>query len=518
MRRFLPDKVTCASALSGLLLACAFPLPDYTILAWFGLIPLVLVMQSRPFKSGFVAGMVFFAVTLYWLNIVMITYGHLPLAVSFLIYLLLVGYLALFWGAATWAACRLKEFRNYSYALTFPVFWVALEFMREFLLTGFPWATLGYSQQAWLAMIQSADLFGVYGLSYLLILCNAVLGESILALRHKPPQHVPVKALVATVVLLLCNYGYGQWCLQQDLDTRPESLQVAVIQGNIPQELKWHPDSQLSTVKTYRDLSLLANQAGASDLIIWPEAAMPFYFQDGGQLSGSVSELPLETGASLLFGSPAYHRGAGIHEDAGVNKDTGILRYLNSAFLLSPTAQVLGRSDKVHLVPFGEYVPLGEYLPFVNKLVAGIGDYSPGEINPLPIQGYQLGVLVCYEVIFPGLAREYVRQGSALLVNITNDAWFGRSSAPWQHLAMSRFRAIENRVWLARAANTGVSAFIAPSGRIVEQTSLFDTAFLASEVGLGARPGLYFHMGDLIPGAFLIISLIWLLQTRRRFL
>jgi apolipoprotein N-acyltransferase len=223
-------------------------------------------------------------------------------------------------------------------------------------------------------------------------------------------------------------------------------------------------------------------------------------------LAESVAELPLETGYSLLFGSPAYSR------------DTGGIRYLNSAFLLSPTAQILGRSDKIHLVPFGEYVPLSGFLPFINKLVAGIGDYSPGEINPLPIQGHQLGVLVCYEVIFPELAREYVRQGSDLLVNITNDAWFGTSSAPWQHLAMARFRAIENRVWLARAANTGISAFVSPSGRIVQQSDLFETALLTGEVGLGARPGLYSHMGDVVPGGFLIISLLWLIQTRRRFL
>ncbi len=506
MRRFLPDKVTCASAFSGLLLACSFPLPDYTALAWFGLVPLIMVMQNRPFKSGFVAGLVFFATTLYWLNIVMTTYGHLPLVVSFLLYLLLAGYLALFWGTATWAACRLKELRNYSYALTFPVLWVALEFLREFLLTGFPWATLGYSQQAWLPVIQSADLFGVYGLSYLLLLCNVALGLSLLALWRKSAQTIPGQACLATVLLLLLNYGYGHWCLQQDLDGRAETLQTALIQGNIPQDQKGRPDNQLHTVKTYRDLSLRAERSGAKDLIVWPEAAMPFYFQDGGQLAESVAKLPVETGSSLLFGSPAYHR------------DLGGLRYLNSAFLLSPTAQILGRSDKIHLVPFGEYVPLGGFLPFVNKLVAGIGDYSPGEINPLPIQGHQLGVLVCYEVIFPELAREYVRQGSDLLVNITNDAWFGKSSAPWQHLAMARFRAIENRVWLARAANTGISAFVSPSGRIVQQSDLFETALLTGEVGLGARPGLYSHMGDVVPGGFLIISLLWMIQTRRRFL
>jgi apolipoprotein N-acyltransferase len=463
-------------------------------------------MRKSPFKSGFVAGLVFFAAILYWVNIVMITYGQLPMAISFLLYLLLSGYLALYWGGATWAACRLKERRGYPYALTLPVFWVALEFLREFMLTGFPWATLGYSQQGWLPMIQSADLFGVYGLSYLLVLCNAVLAELFLSRRGRGRQSSPVKALVVTVMLVLVNFAYGTWCLQQDMDARTDSLRTALVQGNIPQSLKWLPDNQLNTVKTYRDLSLRAERSGAKDLLIWPEAAMPFYFQDGGKLVDPITELPLETGASLLFGSPAYTR------------TEGELRYLNSAFLLSPQAEVLGRSDKIHLVPFGEYVPLGRFLPFVKKLVAGVGDYSPGEINPLPVNGHQLGVLVCYEIIFPNLAREYVRQGSDLLVNITNDAWFGDSSAPWQHLAMARFRAVENRVWVARAANTGVSAFISPSGQIVEQTNLFEAGFLSKEIGLGAQPGFYSNTGDLVPGAFLLISCIWLLQARRRLL
>jgi len=504
MRRFLPDRITCASTLSGLFLACSFPLPDFTVVAWFGLIPLVLVMQHRPFKSGFIAGLVFFAATLYWVNIVMTTYGHLPLAVSFVLYLLLSAYLALYWGGATWAACRLKEFRSYPYAMTLPVFWVAMEFLREFLLTGFPWASLGYSQQSWLPVIQSADLFGVYGLSYLIVLCNIAFAESLHAFWRKLPWHVARKTVMIAVVLLLLNFAYGLWCLQQDLDGRTDSLHTALIQGNIPQDLKWQPGNQLETVKIYRELSLRAKRAGAKDLIVWPEAAMPFYFQDGGLLADSVSGLPSETGTLLLFGSPAYE------------KDAAVLRYLNSAFLLSPSGTLLGRSDKIHLVPFGEYVPLSGFLPFVNKLVVGIGDYSSGTINPLPIKDHHLGVLVCYEVIFPELAREYVRQGSDLLVNITNDAWFGQSSAPWQHLAMARFRAIENRVWLVRAANTGISALISPAGRIVQQTGLFEAAFTNAEVGLGARPRLYSRMGDLIPGLFLLICVLWLLQTRRR--
>lgn len=505
MHRFLPDRVTLASALSGLLMALSFPLAEITLLAWFGLVPLVLVMRSRPFKSGFVAGLVFFAVVLYWVNIVMTTYGHLPLAASVICYLLLCIYLALYWGGATWAACRLKEYRNYPLSLTLPVFWVASEFLREFMLTGFPWATLGYSQQSWLTVIQSADLFGVYGLSYLLVLCSVALAEVFSALRQQPRPRLPFKSAVIAALFIACNYAYGHWRLGQDLDSRSQTLRTGLIQGNIPQDLKWHPDSQVSTVNVYREISLHAAGTGGTDLLVWPEAAMPFYYQDGGSLADSVDTLAAEANASLLFGSPAYLQ------------TPGGTRYLNSAFLLSPSGQVLGRSDKVHLVPFGEYVPFGDYLPFVNKLVAGIGDFSAGEVTPLPLGNHHLGVLVCYEVIFPELARDYVRRGSDLLVNITNDAWFGQSSAPWQHLAMVRFRAIENRVWIVRAANTGVSAIIAPSGQVLQQTALFETTFLTGNIGLGARPGLYASTGDVLPGVFLLVGLGWLVQTRRRF-
>lgn len=502
MRRLIPDIVTLSAAVSGGLLALAFPHPDIAVLAWVALVPLLVIMSRRPFRSGFTAGLVFFAVILYWVNIVMTTYGHLHPLLSVVAWLLLGAYLALFFAAATWAACRLKEARGYPYALTLPVLWVGLEFLREFLLTGFPWASLGYSQQGNLALLQTADLFGVYGLSYLLVLVNAVIAEWLLA-RRQPRKLRPVAAMIVALVLVGAAWGYGKWRLNTDLDGRTERLKVTVVQGNIPQDVKWLPEFQQETVRIYQDLSLGASRAEKPGLIVWPEAATPFYFQDSNPLSAKVSGIPVETGAALLFGSPAYR------------KEPGRLSYLNSVYLLDRAGLEKGRSDKVHLVPFGEYVPLKRFLPFIDKIVVGIGDFSPGVINPLPLNGHQLGVLVCYEAIFPELAREWVRQGSDLLINVTNDAWFGYSSAPWQHLAMVRFRAVENRVWIARAANTGISAFISPSGRILAATGLFIPATASCDVGLGARPGLYARTGDLLPALFLVICVIWLVQTRK---
>jgi apolipoprotein N-acyltransferase len=174
------------------------------------------------------------------------------------------------------------------------------------------------------------------------------------------------------------------------------------------------------------------------------------------------------------------------------------VRYLNSAFLISPTGAVLGRSDKLHLVPFGEYVPMAALFPFVNKMVAGIGDFSPGKSAlPLETTGGKIGVLVCFEGIFPEVSRAYVQAGVGILVNITNDAWFGKSSAPYQHLSMTVFRAVENRVPLVRAANTGISAVIDSKGHVRGMTQLFEEATLEGQVRRGEGGSFYSRHGDL---------------------
>nr|WP_279342371.1 apolipoprotein N-acyltransferase [Geotalea sp. SG265] len=491
----VPRRDYLLAVVSGILLALSFPRPGLSICAWFAFVPLFLALgKNEPriaFRLGFVCGLTAYGGILYWVNIVMTTYGKLPLAVSFCLYLLLSAYVALYVGVVAYLINR-GERAGIPAVVTFPFLWVGLEFIRAFVLTGFPWASLGHSQYRTLPLIQISDITGVYGVSFLIALANVIIYKIIKGLVRKEPVAYPARSASIFLVLMALTIGYGFFRLNQA--EQGESLKVALVQGNIPQDVKWDPAFQESTVGIYERLTRKAC-AGGGTLVVWPESALPFYFQTEEQYAARVKALAAETKSCLVVGSPAFEK-----------KDERI-RYLNSAFLLSPAGEVLGRSDKMHLVPFGEYVPLQRLLPFVNKLVAGIGDFSPGlKAVPLNTGKGEIGVLICFEGIFPELARDYVRAGSRLLVNITNDAWFGRSSAPYQHLSMTVFRAVENRVPLVRAANTGISSVIDSKGHIRGMTPLFKETFLSGEVQYGTRRTVYNRMGDFFAWSCLALS------------
>lgn len=475
------------AVLTGALLAFSFPKPDFSVLAWLAFVPLLWAIArkspAQAFKFGFIAGLVAYGGTLYWLNIVMTHYGKLPWVVSFCLFLLLVAYLALYIGVVA-LLVRRGEIAGISPLLSFPFLWVGFEYLRSFVLTGFPWASLGYSQYRILPLIQIADVTGVYGLSFLIVLTNVVLFRILEGVVAKEHSRYPTRSAVVLLVLMVLTVGYGFKRLNTADHGAP--LKVALAQGDIPQDVKWDPSFQEKTVAIYENLTRQAC-AGGTDLVVWPESALPFFFQSDEKYATRIESLAAQLKTCMVVGSPA------------VEQERERLKYLNSAFLLSPTGAVIGRSDKIHLVPFGEYVPLGKYLPFVNKLVAGIGDFSPGTtIAPLDTGKGKIGVLVCFEGIFPELSRAYVRAGSRLLVNITNDAWFGRSSAPYQHLSMTVFRAVENRVPLVRAANTGITSIIDSKGHICGMTQLFREAFLTGEVRLGGSDETFYcRYGDL---------------------
>jgi apolipoprotein N-acyltransferase len=299
-------------------------------------------------------------------------------------------------------------------------------------------------------------------------------------------------SLTGGLAVLVLGFGFYSLTLQKEKDMGAETAKIAIFQGNIDQSLKWNPAFQEQTIRIYQDLSL--KDGPDSDLMIWPETAVPFYFLNENRLTPRLFDLTRETGSHLLFGSPAF----GLRE--------GQVRYYNRAYLLSPEGRI-SFYDKVHLVPFGEYVPLKRFLPFVGKMVQAVGDFSPGEGSyGLSFSRGKAGVLICFETIFPELSRALKKDGCTLLVNLTNDAWFGRTSAPYQHLSMLTFRAVENRVWVARAANTGISAFIDSTGCIRRVYPLFQRGGIHAIIPL--RPGLSFYTryGDLI---FLLCALIF---------
>ena len=490
---------------SGIMIAISFPNPGLSFLAWIALVPMLIALEeSTPrdaFRVGLTCGFTAYAFILYWLNIVFTHYGKLPWSASIPVYLLLVLWLALFYALSTFIA-RLGELAGIKAAFTLPVAWVAFDFIRSFLFSGFAWAMLGHSQFRTLPLIQIADLAGVYGITLLIVLANIVMHRALRAVSGAGVPY-PVKSAVVLLFFLSATLFYGFSRLNEPDVDNIKPLRVALIQGNIPQDVKWSPEFREHTLNIYERLTRDASKGGV-DLIVWPESAVPFFFQDEPLQAERIRRLAREMNAGLLFGSPAHELRDG--------KST----FLNSAFLISPQGETLGRADKLHLVPFGEYVPLGNILTFINKLVVGIGDFAPGKgAIPLDTGSTKLGIQVCYEVIFPELARQYVQAGARVLVAITNDAWFGRSSAPYQHLAISTFRAIETRTPLIRAANTGVTAIVDQNGHINTMTGLFVEAYRVGEIQPGSGKSLYLTIGDapawfclLLTAGILLLALI----------
>lgn len=502
---------------SGFLLTLSFPRTGISWLAWFALVPLLIALRDLSPKKGLYlglcAGFAHYLSLVYWLAYTMKTYGHLPLYLSVVILLLFSAYLALYVGIFSMALTRLCTNSLFCLFMT-PLLWVSLEYIRSFFLTGFPWELIGYTQFDSLHMIQIADIFGVYGVSFCIALSNAAIFLAFLYLTGKEWQEEAVKtrlaagSIMSLVLIVGLVWLYGKWRIQSihELSSDSPSARVTVVQGNIGQDKKWSPAFQRASTEKYIKLSLLAKEQ-KPDLIVWPETATPFYFLHNTGLSKMVQRGIHDIGVDFLIGSPSFRRGRNNIE------------YYNSAYLVGPEGNIYGKYDKAHLVPFGEYVPLKKLLPFLGKIVEHAGDFRSGEKGHTIQWGeYRLGVQICYEMIFPNLSRAMTKNNAALLVNITNDAWFGRSSAPYQHFSMAIFRAVENRRSIIRSANTGISGFIAPSGRVIASTQLFTDATMTRTVPILDEKTLYSRFGDLFAMACLVLTLIAALHQFVRYI
>ncbi len=488
---------------SGLLLTGSFPKFNWYFFAWIAFVPLFCSIRNKgsgpSFKLGFLAGMAHYITLLYWIAGVMKTYGHLSIPVSWSILLLLVIYLSLYLASFAAIVSSIKNRSNHSPAWVWlaPFLWVGLEYIRATFLSGFPWENLGYSQYNLLPLIQISDILGVYGLSALIMAANLALFHIWNAFSGK--RTIPWKPIVLLGFLIVGSLIYGTWRIKQvEIATKIASKQeVSLIQGNIDQSKKWVESFQGQTIKRYKDLTGRVLKSHP-DVVVWPETALPFYFLDDKFLTKQVVEFIRTTKSYFVIGSPSFHA------------EKKQVHYFNSAYLLGPAGNVLGKYDKVHLVPYGEYIPFQRFFPFLGKIVESVGNFESGKKGQvLSMNSGKVGILICFEAIFPELARTMTQNGAQFLVNITNDAWFGTSSAPYQHLSMAVFRAVETRRAVARAANTGISAFIDPTGRIFSQTPLFKKAVCSHSLPLMDQMTFYVSYGHLFAGLCVITLFLY---------
>ena len=452
----------------------------------------------RSFALGLCAGAVYFTGTLYWTVDVMVAYGGLSRPLAMPVAGLLVAYLALypaFFGLALGYLVRSLGPRA---QLAAPALWVASELARAHLFTGFPWVLLGYSQATVLPVAQLASVAGVFGLSALVCLPGAALAWSVAARDRRA-----LAAVGASLAVVAAAWWWGGGRIERgDLAAAGTPVRVGVVQGNVPQGQKWDPAFARDILDRYVALSRRAATQGAA-LVVWPESATPFYYEEDPAGGDAVRRLARETGAWLLFGSDQLERGP-------------VARYYNAAFLLDPAGATAGVYRKVHLVPFGEYVPLRTLLFFAAPLVESVSDFSAGTgPTPLSMDERPLTVAICYEAVFPHLVRDGVLAGSQLLTTVTNDAWYGRSSAPFQHFEQAALRAIEQGRYLVRAANTGVSGIVDPYGRVIARSALFETEALVGEVRWLEARTLYATIGDSFAWACALVSALALVTTRR---
>jgi apolipoprotein N-acyltransferase len=474
-------------AAAGVLGALAFPKTSWSLLAWVWLVPALGSGAMRPRRAalleGWLSGTVFYVVLLRWLDHTFQHYSAIPWLLTWLPIVALAAYCGLYVGALAWAIAALRTRLGVGAALALtPALWVLGEWTRGWLMGGFPWGLLGYSQHAQLPVIQVAELGGVYAVSFLIVAVNAAAaGLLLLGPRRAWP------GAAAAAVLLAASLGFGVHALARTSAADAGSVEVAVIQPSIEQTIKWDPARHAEILDVYERLTREAARTRPA-LVLWPETATTIFLRGDPALLGRLQALSAEVGTPLLVGSLD-------------RRDGPRGQFLNSAFLLTGQG-ITAKYDKIHLVPFGEYVPLSSLLGWVKSWAEFISEFGAGDTEVVfPLPGAPFGTVICYEIIFPELFRGFVVRGATFMANITNDAWFGETSGPWQHLGTLPLRAVEHRVAIARAANTGVSAFVEPTGRIGPLRPLLERGVLHRRIPLRATTTLYTRLGDWLVGA-----------------
>jgi apolipoprotein N-acyltransferase len=478
-------------ALTGALLVLSLPKPDLYPLAWIALVPLLSVIaratsMTEVVLSSYIGGVIFFAGSCYWITETMNIFGGLsmPVAVGMgALFALLFGLYVLLFGLGL----RLAVERFGSRGLFFAApLWVTVELLRSVLFSGFPWMLSGYALVPYAGILQIATWTGVYGLSFLATAVNSAIAYGI---SRRSTRWIAAALAAILAVVLLPVFGAR---------TVNDPLAVRLVQTNISIDQSWKkPESDA----LMNEVSALSVQDGIKPrLVVWPETPAPFYLTEDAEFRTRMQNIARKLGAYFLIG----------YIDA-VGEGPA-----NSAGLLNPMGEQISRYDKMHLVPFGEYVPFKRLLFFAESLTRQVGEFVPGtDYAVSTVDGHKISTIICYESIFPNLVRQSVKRGSNLIVLITNDGWFGQSSAPYQHLRMGVVRAVENRRYMVRTANTGVSAIIDPYGRIEAKTPVGVRTILDGLVHFRSDRTFYTEYGDVFAYAnvlTVILFLIWVIR------
>ena len=488
------------AGLSGLLLIFSQPSFNLFPLAWVGLIPLLVCLNlssswKTAFWCGYVAGATFFFGMTYWIALL---YPFANIFVTSLGCAALVAYLAVYPAIFSALLFRLQWKSDLRYIFIVPVIWTGLEWVRGWMLTGFPWGSMGYSQWNNPYAIQIASITGVHGVSFIIVLLNAAIANLICA---RPFWRRQLKAAALPFFIVIASLAYGAFTISTPRKTAA-TIKIALVPGNVPQDEKWDKQNLNKIFKKYVNLIEKANAARA-DLIVLPETAIPgAIFSAPNAYRQNLEQVLSDGQINLLIGAPHY------------NPDSKVY---NRVFLLSPDGEEAGSYSKMHLVPFGEYVPLGRYLPNLIQFKP----YEPGktvDIFAVPLtEDAQMGVSICFESVFPNHFRKFVKKGATVMGILTNDAWFEGTAAPHQHFSVAPLRAVENRVSVFRCANGGISCIIDPHGNIITEQIRpnSDQDFLIAHVPINEQQRTFYtRFGDWFPIICLAVSIILLFYTR----
>jgi apolipoprotein N-acyltransferase len=504
-----PQKLLLSSA-AGLLNWMVFPKLGLWPLVWVCQVPLMLAsfretLNRRSLLFGLVAGLVFFFGTCHWIAGVLLNFGGLPWIGAQLLFLLLALYLSSFYALFSWAFARLSLSGGSLCFWLAPALWVTTEYLRAQVLTGFPWCLLGYGLVDAVNLAEIAGWTGVYGLSFVAIGVSAFAVDS---LAH--PSSSAVLRLCGVISVLLClTLGFA-WIGKES--GKPAHL-VRIVQTNIDLDQKLDAAGKSSLLDELAQLSIPSGQPDVSTqsrsvrLILWPETPAAFYFNHDREFRRRMEDIASSAGAYFVFGFVDFRP----HSNGGAEKDP-----YNSVATLSPDGRAISQYDKVHLVPFGEYIPYQNLFFFVDKISTEAGNFKPGNrVVVTRLEGqHSIGTFVCYEAVVPDLVRQFAREGSQVFVNVTNDAWFGESAAPFQHLAMARMRAIENHRYLLRAANNGISAIIDPDGRVVKTAARNERMYFDGFFNFETQMTPYSQYGDVFAWLCLSTSAAVLIYQR----